>query len=333
MRSAVDIFAPITRAAQQVVSLYRRTGADVPFGDPLPSHGTEMEGWFWRLSDPADGRVVVALCSANRHPDGDWSTAAIALHPGGIVRSAAIDGVSADRARFSVAARAGADFVDADAKRLHMAIGDSAVDLTVTREFPWPKAFAGGGAVSSVPFLNQYWHPYRLGGTASGTVTCGDQQWRFADATLYCERNWGAGFPRRWWWGQAHDFGEADVSVAFSGGLLEFGPLRREVTGVVVRLQDRVLRITPPAWVSSRCDGRRWRVDARTPRYHVELYGRGDDAGPHVLPVPLPAERRNVDTDYEYLAGTLRCTVREWGRVIFDGTTQFAGLEIGSRPD
>ena len=304
----------------------------MPFGDPLPSHGTEMEGWFWRLSDPSDGRVVVALCSANRHPEGDWSTAAIALHPGGVVRSAAIDGVSADRSRFSVVARAGADFVEANGERLAMAIGDSAVDLILTREFRWPKAFAGGGVVSSVPFLNQYWHPYRLGAKASGTVTCGEQTWRFTDAPLYCERNWGAGFPRRWWWGQAHDFGEADVSVVFSGGLLEFGPLRREVTGVVVRLQDRVLRITPPAWVSSSCDGRRWRVDARSARYRVELDGRGDGAGPHVLPVPLPAERRNVDTDYEYLAGTLRCTVREWGRLIFDGTTQLAGLEIGSRP-
>lgn len=328
----MDILGSVTHAAEQLVSIYRRTGADVPFGDPLPSHGTEMEGWFWRLSDRSDGRVVVALCSANRHPDGDWSTAAIALHPGGVVRSAAIDGVSADRSNFSVFARGGDDSVEADGNRLVMTIGDSAVNLTFAREFRWPKAFAGGGVVSSVPFFNQYWHPYRLDARASGTVTCGDQRWRFTDATLYCERNWGSGFPRRWWWGQAHDFGEADVSVVFSGGLLEFGPLRREVTGVVVRLQDRVLRITPPAWVSSSCDGRRWRVDARTARYHVELDGCGDDAGPHVLPVPLPAERRNIDTDYEYLAGTLRCTVREWGRIIFDGTTQLAGLEIGSRP-
>jgi hypothetical protein len=47
--------------------------------------------------------------------------------------------------------------------------------------------------------------------------------------------------------------------------------------------------------------------------------------------VPLPAERRNVDTDYEYLAGTLRCTVPEWGRTTFDGTSELAGLEIGSQ--
>jgi tocopherol cyclase len=318
--------------ASSLVSIYRRTGADVPFGDPLPSHGTEMEGWFWRLTDPAEGRVVVALCSANRHPEGEWSTAAIALHPGGIVRSAAIDGVRADRTRFSVQADSGGDLIDARREGLRMVLGDTDVDLTFTDPYEWPKAFGGGGVFSSVPFLNQYWHPYRLGGKASGTVTHGDQRWTFTDATLYCERNWGAGFPLRWWWGQAHDFGDADVSVASSGGLLELGPLKRYVTGVVVRLEDRVLRITPPALVSSKCDVEHWHIDARTARYRVELEGEGTPDGPHVLPVPLPGERRNIDTDYEYLAGTLHCRVREWGRTIFEGTSMLAGLEIGSRP-
>lgn len=304
----------------------------MPFGDPLPSHGTEMEGWFWRLSDPAKGRVAVALCSENRHPDGNWSTAAIALHPGGVVSSAAIDGVRAERTQFCVQADSGGHLIDASRQRLRMVIGETQLDLSFREAYEWPKAFGGGGVFSSVPFLNQYWHPYRLGGKASGTVSHGDQSWTFTDATLYCERNWGAGFPLRWWWGQAHDFEDADVSVAFSGGLLELGPLRRDVTGVVVRLGDRVLRITPPALVTSNCDVREWHIDARTPRYHVVLDGQGTPEGPHVLPVPIPAERRNIDTDYEYLAGKLRCTVREWGRVIFDGTTKFAALEVGSRP-
>lgn len=312
--------------------MYRRSGADLPFGDPLPTHGTEMEGWFWRLSDAASGRVAIALCSANRHPDGDWSTAAIAVHPGGTVRSAAIDGVRAARDRFLVTADSGGHCLHADRDRLHMVIDDCEIDMTMRESVDWPKAFGGGGVFSSVPFLNQYWHPYRLGGRAIGTVRTGAQTWTFTDATLYCERNWGAGFPRRWWWGQAHDFGDADVSVAFSGGLLELGPLRRDVTGVVVRLGDRIIRITPPAPVRSDCDVDRWRITARTPRFHVELDGQAVPGGPHVLPVPLPGERRNIDTDYEYLAGRLRCTVRERGRTLFDGTSELAGLEVGSRP-
>ena len=83
-----------------LVNAYRRTGADIPFGNPLPSHGTEMEGWFWRVSDEASGRVLIALCSVNRHPDGDWSTTAVGVHPGGVVRSAALSGARAEDAPF-----------------------------------------------------------------------------------------------------------------------------------------------------------------------------------------------------------------------------------------
>ncbi len=184
---------------------------------------------------------------------------------------------------------------------------------------------------SSVPFLNQYWHPYRLGGSATGTVTHDADRWSLDRATLYCERNWGAGFPDRWWWGQAHDFDGADVSVAFSGGLLSLGPIARLVSGVVVRIDDRVIRHHP---ADARCDPTSRPVDGRCRHapcaIRIDLEGDGTGLEPHVLPVPLPAERRNVDTDFEHLAGRLHCTVRERGRVLFDGTSKLAGLEIGS---
>ena len=323
----------LTWPRRELIALYRRTGADVPFGDPLPSHGTEMEGWFWRLTDQATGRAVVVLCSCNQHPDGDWATVAIALEPGGVVRKTAINNAVADRRHFSIRAKDSRNVLDANRSGITLIIDDVKVDLRVDNTEPWTKAFGGGGVFSSVPFLNQYWHPYCLGGRASATVTGPGVDWRFDDARLYCERNWGAGFPQRWWWGQAHDFLDDDVCVAFSGGLLELGPLKKEVTGVVVRLGSRVLRITPPAPTTYRFDrdSWHWQITARTPQFAVELDGCGVGEPP-VLPVPLPHERRNVDTDYEFLDGTLRCTVRKWGGVIFDGTSPLAGLEIGDRP-
>jgi len=50
-----------------------------------------MEGWFWRFTDAASGRVALALCGVNRHPDGPWATVAVAAHPDGIIRSAAVE--------------------------------------------------------------------------------------------------------------------------------------------------------------------------------------------------------------------------------------------------
>jgi hypothetical protein len=292
-----------------------------------------MEGWFWRATDAATGRVVVALCGVNRHPAGDWATVAVALHPGDVVRSAVLDDARANRSHFGiVAGTAPSAMFRASPERLQVDLEDVHVDLAFPDPYVWPLAFGGGGVFSSVPFLNQYWHPYRLGGTATGIVEHSADRWSLDDATLYCERNWGAGFPERWWWGQAHDFDGADVSVAFSGGLLSLGPIARMVSGVVVRLGDRVIRITPPAPVRSSLSPGRWSLRARSLRYQIDLEGDGLGQEPHVLPVPLPAERRNVDTDYEYLAGSLHCVVRKRGRVIFDGTSELAGLEIGSRP-
>ena len=318
------------------IALYRRTGADVPFGNPLPSHSTEMEGWFWRVSDEASGRVLIALCSVNRHPAGDWSTTAVAVHPGNVVRSAALSGACAADGPFSVTAgdEAGNFTVGTDRVRFELA------DLTLEMEFGdrvlWPKAFGGGGMFSAIPFLNQYWHPYYLGGRASGTVSYtgpdGPESWNFENAKLYAERNWGAGFPLRWWWGQAHDFGEADVCVAFSGGLLSLGPIARDVNGIVVRVGTKVIRMTPPVLVRSQIGENQWFLRGRSPRYEIELEGDGRHLPPHVLPVPLPAERRNIDSDFEHLGARLRCTVRESGRLLFEGTSELAALEVGTRP-
>lgn len=321
-------------AGARLVRAYRRTGADVPFGNPLPSHGCEMEGWFWRVTDEVSGRVVVALFSVNRHPDGDWSTVAVALHPGDVVRAAALDHPRAMESPFGLTAgtKANASFA-ASLDHLRVNLDEVHLDLRFSDSYDWPKALGGGGVASSIPFLNQYWHPYRLGGSATGTVQFGSGAWQLDGAKLYSERNWGTGFPERWWWGQAHDFGDSDVSVAFSGGLLALGPMQRHVGGVVVRLGDRVIRLTPPtALVTSRLGVRRWTVRATSLRYHVELHGDGGHLEPHVLPVPLPGERQNVDTDLEHLAGRMRCVVRHLGRVIFDGHSELAGLEVGSLP-
>ncbi len=322
-----------TSLARRGVAAYRRTGADLPFGDPRPSHGAEMEGWFWRITDASRGRVIVALCGINRHPDGDWATVAIAWEPGGAVHSAVLDDAHASATELVLHAGTRPDRVfEASAGHLHVRLDGVELDLQFSRSFPWPKATGGGGVFSVVPFLNQYWHPHGLGGEATGTISVGNEQWHVDAAPMYAERNWGAGFPQRWWWGQAHDFPGEDLSIVFTGGVLHLGALTQTVGGVVVRHGDRVIRVTPPAFVRSVITPGRWRIRARSFRYQIDLDGDAAGLEPHVLPVPLPAERRNVDTDFEHLAGRLRCVVRDRDRTIIDATSALAGLEIGSLP-
>jgi tocopherol cyclase len=101
---------------------------------------------------------------------------------------------------------------------------------------------------------------------------------------------------------------------------------------VVVRVGTKVIRMTPPLLVRSRVGDNQWSIRGRSPRYEIELEGDGRHLPPHVLPVPLPGERRNIDTDFEHLGGRLHCIVRESGRVLFEGTSELAALEVGSRP-
>jgi hypothetical protein len=316
----------------RLTDLYRRTGADVPFGNPLPSHGTEMEGWFWRVTDEAAGRALIALCSVNRQPTGDWSTAAVGVHPGLVVRSGALGNARALQSPFSVSAGDDSGNFTVSTDRVRFELGDLRLNMEISDRFAWPKAFGGGGVFSAIPFLNQYWHPYCLGGRASGTVEYGSESWSFDGAKVYAERNWGKGFPLRWWWGQAHDFGGDDVCVAFSGGLLSLGPIARDVNGIVVRVGKKVIRMTPPVLVRSEVGDNQWVIRGKSRRYEIELVGDGRHLPPHVLPVPLPAQRRNIDTDFEHLGGRLHCIVRESGRLLFEGTSELAALEVGTRP-
>jgi hypothetical protein len=336
-------------ATGTVARWFRRTGADLPFGDPLPSHGLEMEGWFWRFTDVERGRVAVALCGVNRHPEGPWATVAVALHPGGVVRHACVPVADAATDRFAVrAGPAGDPVLEADRTGVRVALEDVALEADLTAAARWPRRLLhGSGLVSVVPFLGQYWHPHVLGGAVTGTVRCEGEAarsaasagWSLAGARPYAERNWGTGFPSRWWWGQAQAFADADTCVAFAGGHLTVAGTAwgADIGGVVVRRADAVLRLTPPtALVRTGVSGGRWWVSATSARWSVEVEGRPEADAAAVLPVPVPAERRNVLADHEHLAGRLVVTVRRRRRPgaswqpWFAGTSPLAALEVGS---
>jgi tocopherol cyclase len=321
----------------RLIERYRATGADLPYGDPLPAHGVAMEGYFWRVSDPASGRVVIALIGVNRGPSSSWATLGLASWPEpGLSVTAAPDGW-ADPIRLG--ARSGTAFV-ADHRSIHVDLGPGArLDLTIDEPQLWPRRrYGGSSGFHSVPRLNQYWHPWLLGGRANGTATVGGQTWDVVDAQVYGEKNWGAeGFPAAWWWGQAHGFEDREACVAFAGGRVTAGPLRTEVTAVVVRLPDgTVVRLGNPGSSPVRAEvtDERWHFRGAQRRlrgggWSIEVEGRAPLGAAHVLPVPLPSEGRNTAGAIEHLGGQLSVTVRHGGAVVWEGHSTLAGLEHG----
>jgi tocopherol cyclase len=312
-----------------MLAAYRRTGADPPFGDPRGYHGVGMEGHFWRITHAASGTVVVAIVAISRDAGGrPWAMASLAAHPGGAVRSATL--AQAWAAPRGLELRSG-DAVAADERSLRLDLAADA-HLEVTFAEPralWPRrAFGALGPAQMVPGLSQYWHPWLLHAPVTGSARIGDADLALDGAVAYAEKNWGAGgMPPTWWWGQAHGFDRPDACVAFAGGRAGLGPARVTAGALVVALGGdvrTVVRPLRPLRVAVDDDG--WRLAGGG----IEVEGHAGDAAPHLLPVPVPHERRRLD-DWapQHLAGTLRLRVRRRGRTLYEGTSQLAGLERG----
>jgi tocopherol cyclase len=102
------------------------------------------------------------------------------------------------------------------------------------------------------------------------------------------------------------------------------------VGGVVVRRGDEFLRWAPPLCrVRSRITDDEWVVTADGHGTRVEIVGR-PTVEAHVLPVPVPSERSNADTDLEYLAADVSLSLH--GRRTFSGYSQLGTVETGHRP-
>jgi len=320
-----------------MLSLYRRTGADLPFADPRGYHGVAMEGYFWRLTHVPSATVVIVLASVNRDRAGaSWGTVGLAAHPGGFSRSVAV--AEAGGARHGIGVRAGQDGatnLSADASALRVDLGpDARLEVRFSDTVGWPRgAFGGIGPAQAIPGLSQYWHPHMLGGRVSGTACIAGREIDLDGASVYGEKNWGrGGFPPAWWWGQSHGFERDDVCVAFAGGRAGIGRAQVLATSLVARVGDEVVRAVRPMHpMRIEVGPRGWRLHARTARHTIALEGKANGTPPHALPVPIAAERRNrEDAASQYLASEVRLVVRRGRQMLFSGSSALAGLEHGN---
>jgi hypothetical protein len=328
-----------------MLAAYRRTGADPPFGDPRGYHGVGMEGHYWRITQPSTGAVVVAIVAISRDDEGrPWAMGSLAAHPAGAVRSAtlpeawaaprglALRGGDAAGGRGAAAPPATGSSFAADERSLRIALDDSRLEVAFADPLPWPRqTFGALGPAQAIPGLSQYWHPWLLRARVTGSARIGGADIDLDGATVYAEKNWGVGgMPPRWWWGQAHGFDRPDVCVAFAGGRAGIGRLRTTATALVVALGSEVRSVVrPPRPLDVAVDERSWRLSGGG----IEVEGHAEGVAPHLLPVPVPHERRRLD-DWapQHLAATLRLKVRRRGRTLYEGTSNLAGLELGRGP-
>ncbi|MBO8185022.1 tocopherol cyclase family protein [Streptomyces spirodelae] len=307
---------------------WRRTGADLPWGDPLLSHRSAMEGHLWRFTDPARRRVLLVACGVNERRGRRWGTVVVAASPS-LVRSVTLDGVRADTDRFAVHAAPALSFAQ---DRLRVSLPDVDLELAVVPRARRRTLLPAAGVFSLVPWLNHYWYPYLFDARVEGTARLAGEHWDLTGCQAYAEKSWGRGFPPAWWWGQAHGFDRPDVKVAFAGGLLGRGRCTVPVGGLVLVAGDHRIDLFPPsAVVRGGARGDRWSLTALGPRHRVRLSGQG--AGSPLLRLPIPAlSPHRLGHSEQHLTGEVSLEVQRCGRPLYSGTSRLAGLETGRAP-
>ncbi len=290
-----------------------------------------MEGYYWRLVDSEQSRVLVVLCGVCRGPSGRWALVCLAAHPGAVVRHAITSPAAGDPRRFGL--RAGA-LLDGSVHQLRLHLdAHNWVAAELRPVMAWPRrAFGALGAAHLVPGLAQYWHPVLLDAEVSGEASVAGQRISLDGARAYAEKNWGPGFAGRWWWGQAGAFPGGELGVAFAGGRLPLLGADPGPTAVVARIGGRVLALRPPFARARVSVGRLgWRVRMRSARYALELEGDADGNLPHTLPVPEPGPPHVEMRSRQLLAGGISLRLRQGSRTIIDAHSPLAGLELGRR--
>jgi tocopherol cyclase len=77
---------------------------------------------------------------------------------------------------------------------------------------------ATAGWLAALPVFEPHWQVCMARGAATGWFEWGGTRVDFVDAPAYAEKNWGGGFPSRWWWVQCDAWdGGADAALTAVG--------------------------------------------------------------------------------------------------------------------
>ncbi|XP_054797273.1 tocopherol cyclase, chloroplastic-like isoform X2 [Prosopis cineraria] len=83
------------------------------------------------------------------------------------------------------------------------------------------------GWLAAFPVFEPHWQICMAGGLSSGWIEWDGEMIEFDNAPSYSEKNWGGGFPRKWFWVQCNVFEGAsgEIALTAAGGLRQIPAL------------------------------------------------------------------------------------------------------------
>jgi hypothetical protein len=242
----------------------------------------------------------------------------------------------------------------ADPDRFHVEIGPNRFDahgLTVDLDDGQVKVQGSLRFDGAIPFPHSFWNPGVMGpftfvpglecyhGIVNirhrihGTLAVDGTPHVFEGGDGYIEKDWGRSFPKSWVWIQANHFPESDASVLFSIADIPF--VRGSFTGFLCFLlhQGRLYRFATynrSRVVKVERHGTTVHAVVRGPSGALSLTADRGTAG--VLRAPKDGRmEREIE---ESLAATVTVKmIDRTGRLLFEGTSHSAGMEISGDVD
>ncbi|KAG0493948.1 hypothetical protein HPP92_004942 [Vanilla planifolia] len=199
------------------------------------------------------------------------------------------------------------------------------------------------GWLAAFPVFEPHWQICMAGGLSTGWIEWDEERFEFANAPSYSEKNWGGGFPRKWFWVQCNVFEGAsgEVALTAAGGLRKLSGVTDNFENAALigihyggRFYEFVPWTSTVTWEVSKWGY--WQMSAENDQHVVQLEAITEEPG---TPLRAPTiEAGLVTACNDTCHGDL--TMQLWekrsdggkGKLILDVTSNMAALEVGGGP-
>ncbi|XP_038985009.1 tocopherol cyclase, chloroplastic [Phoenix dactylifera] len=199
------------------------------------------------------------------------------------------------------------------------------------------------GWLAAFPVFEPHWQVCMAAGLSTGWIEWDGERFEFENAPSYSEKNWGGGFPRKWFWVQCNVFEGASGAVALTaaGGMRKLSGLADNFENVAligVHCEGIFYEFVPwtgtVSWEIATWGY--WHMSAENDKHMVELEATTREPG---TPLRAPTmEAGLVTACKDTCLGDLRLQLWERrydgskGKMILDVTSNMAALEVGGGP-
>ncbi|QDZ18025.1 tocopherol cyclase [Chloropicon primus] len=197
------------------------------------------------------------------------------------------------------------------------------------------RQIATAGLLAALPVFEPHWQILMSYGLSTGWIKWGSKTYEFENAPSYSEKNWGEGFPKRWFWIQCNTFGDKECTSLTAGGGRRTLPFLlgqdEDVALIGIHHKGRFIEIVPwngeVSWNVSPWGS--WVIKGKTKGFSVELEAKTSSPG---TVLRAPTVEGLIPVCKDTFEGSLTMKVWENGTLIIDRTSDSAALEVGGGP-